>query len=309
MNTKAMISLDELVNKPDLIIQKLEKYGELVLIWNNEPYCVVSRVSSEEDDCKDVNPVSLVREDKPLPIASSRFAEQTKRENEPVVPLRPDSDRGGEFSSADSWFASDSFRSEPGLYQGDYEDASSYEEPSFTERERTLSTPLQAEKTSPTLSEEKKEEKPTMTNGFSFVSGFLPLQRSKKPAPKPQESGKQESAPSLPASADLSPSLSDPQSPDEPESSQKSSFDYVPYEVLKRQHSNLWDIMAKVLSEHPQHTMHAVDLARVINERGLYKTRDGSPVTPVQIRARVSHRPDRFAALGGNMIKLLDPKG
>ena len=304
MNTKAMISLDELVNKPDLIIHKLEKYGELVLIWNNEPYCVVSRVFSEEEDDKETPSISLVREEKPLPIASSRFADQTKREREPILPLQPKEEARGEFSTADSWFAGDSFRPEPPSYQRPYEDTASYaEEPSFIEREPE---PIPAfEEPKPVL-EEKKEEKPILSGGFSFTSGFLPLQRSRKPVSKPMEAQKKEQVP--PAPVPEPEQKPDPEPEKKPEGEQKFSFDYVPYEVLRRQHSNLWDVMAKVLSEHPQHTMHAVDLARVINERGLYKTRDGSPVTPVQIRARVSHRPDRFAAIGGNMIKLIDPK-
>lgn len=302
-----MISLDELVNKPDLILQKLEKYGELVLIWNNEPYCVVSRVSSEDEEEKESTPISLVREEKPLPIASSRFAEQTKRAGEPIVPLRPAEETRGEFSTADSWFAGDSFRPEPPIDRNPYENTAAYaEEPSYPEREPEPIEPIPAFEDSKPVLEEKKEEKPILSGGFSFTSGFLPLQRSRKPVPKPTEVQKKEPAPPAPAPEPEQEPVPEPER--KPEGEQKFSFDYVPYEVLRRQHSNLWDVMAKVLSEHPQHTMHAVDLARVINERGLYKTRDGSPVTPVQIRARVSHRPDRFAAIGGNMIKLIDPK-
>lgn len=276
MNTKAMISLDELVNKPDLIIQKLEKYGELVLIWNNEPYCVVSRVSSDEDEGIDVQPVSFVREEKPLPIASTRFANEAMKTNEASVPLQPET--RDEYSTADSWFAGNSYQPEAPVYRNPYD------EPQAFEKEEEVKPIV------PTT--EPKEEKREMTQGFSFMSGYLPLQRTKKVPIKSSE----EEEPSTPE---------EPQEEPVPEEPQEKPLSYVPYEQLKKQHSNLWDIMAAVLKERPDKTMHAVDLARIINERGLYKTRDGSPVTPVQIRARVGHRPDRFQALGGNLIRLL----
>lgn len=243
MNTKAMISLDELVNKPDLIIKKLEKYSELVLIWNNVPYCVVSKVDAAQDE-EDEGELDLTTEEKPLPIASARFASQA---SEP----RP------EYASSEAWFA--------GAYTPS--------EVSTPPVEPEVETPI-----------EEEEEAP--------FNPYLPLNRDKPRTPtKPAES------------VDDEPTLDEVLASEDLQGSYK--FDYIPYQVLKKQRSNLWDVMALVLSEHPDHTMHAVDLARVINERGLYKTRDGKGVTPVQIRARVGHRPERFEALGGNMIKLI----
>lgn len=255
-----MISLDELVNKPDLIIKKLEKYSELVLIWNNVPYCVVSKVESTEDDV-DAEELDLVAEEKPLPIASARFAEQTRNER---------TEERQEYASADAWFAG----------------APSYEEPK----------PVQEEEPPAPMEEETKVEEP---EEIPF-NPYLPLNRD-----KPRAS----STPAKPVNPinpvpENEPTLDEVLASEDLQESYK--FDYVPYQVLKKQHANLWDVMAQVLTEHPDHTMHAVDLARIINERGLYKTRDGKGVTPVQIRARVGHRPERFEALGGNMIRLID---
>ena len=49
MNTNAMISLDELVNKPEMIIKKLEKYSEnsrkmAITDANERIYSVVKKV-------------------------------------------------------------------------------------------------------------------------------------------------------------------------------------------------------------------------------------------------------------------------
>lgn len=244
MNTNAMISLDELVNKPEMIIKKLEKYSELVLIWNNEPYCVVKKVIADEDGL-DSEEVSLEAEKKPLPIASVRFAEKAAVEREARK----------EFVSSDAWFAGES---EPPV-----------------EEEQTFVPEAQTEQAA-------QEQVPQPEHVDVF-------------APPSYE---------VPSSDEQSFSLQEHSAPQESALPDR-AFDYVPYEVLKKQHANLWDVMAQVLAAHPQHTMHAVDLARVINEQGLYKTRDGKPVTPVQIRARVGHRPDRFQALGGNLIRWL----
>lgn len=57
---------------------------------------------------------------------------------------------------------------------------------------------------------------------------------------------------------------------------------------------SLHDAMAHVLATVPAKRMPAGDLAREINRRGLYKMRDGRPVEPQQIHARVGNYGDRF---------------
>lgn len=57
---------------------------------------------------------------------------------------------------------------------------------------------------------------------------------------------------------------------------------------------SLHDAMAHVLASVPANRMPAGDLAREINRRGLYKMRDGRPVEPQQIHARVGNYGDRF---------------
>ncbi|MCA1680699.1 MAG: hypothetical protein LC777_18000 [Actinobacteria bacterium] len=59
--------------------------------------------------------------------------------------------------------------------------------------------------------------------------------------------------------------------------------------------------MELVLTEHPGHAMSVQDLAREINERGLYEKRDRSPVEPNQIHARASSKTyaDRFEKKDG----------
>lgn len=241
MNTNAMISLDELVNKPEMIIKKLEKYSELVLIWNNEPYCVVKKVVADEENL-DEEEVSLETEKKPLPIASARFAEKAADERESRK----------EYMDSNAWFAGDS--------------------------------------------EERQE---------SEAQSQIEESETPEAEPAAEEAAREPIDVFAPPSYDVPPVREVASVAQEPVHLQNNAFDYVPYEVLKKQHANLWDVMAEVLAAHPQHTMHAVDLARVINEQGLYKTRDGKPVTAVQIRARVGHRPDRFQALGGNLIRWL----
>ncbi|MFC7597566.1 hypothetical protein ACFQU3_19790 [Terrabacter sp. GCM10028922] len=56
----------------------------------------------------------------------------------------------------------------------------------------------------------------------------------------------------------------------------------------------LHDAMAHVLASVPAKRLPAGDLAREINRRGLYKMRDGRPVEPQQIHARVGNYRDRF---------------
>lgn len=57
---------------------------------------------------------------------------------------------------------------------------------------------------------------------------------------------------------------------------------------------SLHDAMATVLESVPSKRMIAGALAREINRRGLYKMRDGRPVEPQQIHARVGNYPHRF---------------
>lgn len=57
---------------------------------------------------------------------------------------------------------------------------------------------------------------------------------------------------------------------------------------------SLHDAMRTVLSSAPKRRMTAGDLAREINRRGLYKMRDGRPVEPQQIHARVGNYPELF---------------
>ncbi|MGN1234376.1 MAG: hypothetical protein ACI4U2_00155 [Christensenellaceae bacterium] len=240
MNTKAMISLDELVNKPDSILQKLEKYRELVLIWNNVPYCVVTKVPDEEEEGLTV----FQTQEAPLPIASKRFAQEAEKETTPMPAHSVQETAGQGF-----WFAG---MPSPVEEQPPVVEAPIVEQPIKEEPKEEVSQEVPPVEEPP--AEEASEESVDLATGEVFS----------EPAP----------------------------------------LDYVPYEVLKHQKPNLWDVMAQVLKEHPQRTMHAVDLARVINERGLYQTRDGKPVTSIQVRARVGHRPERFEALGGNLIRL-----
>jgi hypothetical protein len=74
---------------------------------------------------------------------------------------------------------------------------------------------------------------------------------------------------------------------------------------LSRSRIDLWEAMDMVLSEQPEKTLHAKDIAKEITIRELYFMKDGSPVTAVQIRARASHKPEYFECLKGNYIKLI----
>lgn len=66
----------------------------------------------------------------------------------------------------------------------------------------------------------------------------------------------------------------------------------------------LHDAMKIVLSEQPDKTMHAADLADDIYNRGLYKQRDGNKAKYNQVRARCGNYPELFEALPNNIIKL-----
>lgn len=71
-----------------------------------------------------------------------------------------------------------------------------------------------------------------------------------------------------------------------------------------RQAFTLHEAMKLVLSEAPDHTMHARDLADEIYDRGLYVRRDGDKAPHIQIRATCSHYKHLFEAIPGNLIKL-----
>ncbi|HLF44443.1 MAG TPA: hypothetical protein VJA46_13100 [Acidimicrobiia bacterium] len=67
----------------------------------------------------------------------------------------------------------------------------------------------------------------------------------------------------------------------------------------------LHDAMAEVLRDKPDQMLRAGDLAREINGRGLYRMRDGRPVEPQQIHARVGHYKHMFERKG-TFIRLRD---
>jgi hypothetical protein len=66
----------------------------------------------------------------------------------------------------------------------------------------------------------------------------------------------------------------------------------------------LHDAMSKVLRESPVGMMRAGDLAAEINKQGLYRMRDGRPVEPQQIHARVGNY-DHLFTREGTFIKLI----
>lgn len=68
----------------------------------------------------------------------------------------------------------------------------------------------------------------------------------------------------------------------------------------------LQEAMKLVLSEAPENTMHASQLAEEIYTRRLYLQKNGDKAQYNQIRARCSHYSNMFEALSGNYIKLKD---
>lgn len=66
----------------------------------------------------------------------------------------------------------------------------------------------------------------------------------------------------------------------------------------------LWEAMDIVLSEKPQWTMHAKELAEEITERKLYFQMNGQPIKYNQISARISHKPEYFEYIKGNYARL-----
>lgn len=65
----------------------------------------------------------------------------------------------------------------------------------------------------------------------------------------------------------------------------------------------LHEAMAEVLRDAPAGMMRAGDLAAEVNRRGLYRMRDGRPVEPQQIHARIGHYGHWFEK-EGTFIKL-----
>lgn len=80
--------------------------------------------------------------------------------------------------------------------------------------------------------------------------------------------------------------------------------DIVKTEKPKRARTTLVEAMVRVLTYATNKTMHAKDLAEEITDKELYFMKDGSVVTPVQIRTRASNNLDKFECLPGNFIKL-----
>jgi len=67
----------------------------------------------------------------------------------------------------------------------------------------------------------------------------------------------------------------------------------------------LHEAMAEVLRGEPEQMLRAGDLASEIDRRRLYRMRDGRPVEPQQIHARVGHYPQMFTK-EGTFIKLVE---
>lgn len=65
----------------------------------------------------------------------------------------------------------------------------------------------------------------------------------------------------------------------------------------------LHEAMATVLRDSLEQRLRAPDLAQEINRRGLYRMRDGRPVEPQQVHARVGHYGQMFIR-EGTFIKL-----
>lgn len=278
MNTNALLSLDELVNQPERVLKRLEKYGELVLIRDNRPYCVVSRVEAteepeEEFEAQEVE-AGAKTEPETAPLAADFASESASPERTEGIPELQISVKEPVFSSAvnsDGWFWNSSYGQD---FAAERDSVPDFHRENEEKNVSELEIPSAA-------GDSSVFEEGEVTGSFAPSDGDFEAEA--ETGDEPIAEGKGERAAET--------------APYEP--------DYIPYEVLKAQHTNLWDAMAAVLKMNPKRTMHAVDIARIINERGLYQTRDGRPVTAVQVRARVGHRPDRFEALGGNMIRLL----
>jgi hypothetical protein len=69
--------------------------------------------------------------------------------------------------------------------------------------------------------------------------------------------------------------------------------------------TTLHDAMAEVLRDAPGQMLRAADVASEVDRRRLYRMRDGRPVEPQQIHARVGHYPHLFRR-EGTFIKLVD---
>ncbi len=66
----------------------------------------------------------------------------------------------------------------------------------------------------------------------------------------------------------------------------------------------LHEAMTEVLKDEPGEMLRANDLAMEINRRQLYRMRDGRPVEPQQVHARVGHYGHLFTR-EGTFIKLV----
>lgn len=69
-------------------------------------------------------------------------------------------------------------------------------------------------------------------------------------------------------------------------------------------HYTLQEAMKIVLSDKPNRTMHASELADEIFDRKLYFQKNGKKAQYTQIRARCGHYLNMFESLPGNYIKL-----
>lgn len=69
-------------------------------------------------------------------------------------------------------------------------------------------------------------------------------------------------------------------------------------EALAPDSGTLHEVMLQVLRASPAGMMRAGDLAAEINARHLYRMRDGRPVEPQQIHARVGNYPHLFEKAG-----------
>ena len=66
----------------------------------------------------------------------------------------------------------------------------------------------------------------------------------------------------------------------------------------------LHDELAAILAEHGNGWMATAELAKLVNERGNYSKRDGSPVTDFQVHGRTRNY-DRLFERDGSRVRLL----
>lgn len=68
----------------------------------------------------------------------------------------------------------------------------------------------------------------------------------------------------------------------------------------------LHEAMSTILADFPS-GLSAADLARRVNDRGLYRRRDGTPVEPVLIHARATQYAQRFDRREKRIVVRVDP--